>query len=636
MTSSWVFVGLGAVLTLGTAVFVAAEFSLVALDPSRVDESTRHGRRVAKAHRRLATQLWGAQVGITVSTILLGYTAQPALTRILRVPLEDSSLSRAAVGTIAAAASLVVINLYSMLFGELVPKNLALSEPARIARLTSPFTLGFSSFLRPLIRVLNGIAGAILRAIGIEPKEELAGGRSPQELAALVRRSAEAGTLAPSTALLLKNSLDFAALTALDVMTDRTRMAVLDIDATAADVVATARSTGHSRFPVMDGSHDDIVGLVHLRAAVGVPEERRATTAVRGLMMDAPRIPETVTAGALLEELRRHGHQMAIVVDEYGGTAGLVTLEDVVEELVGEVADEHDRRRVDVHRTADGGWSVPGLLRPDEVLEVTGLVIPDDAAYETVGGYVMARLGRLASVGDEVSDADVRVRVEMRRRPSRRPRPDLVRRARGRIVTGVVLLTVALLAANAFFVGAEFAVISARRSSIEPRAEEGSRSARIVLWAMENVSLMLACAQLGITVCSVSLGIVAEPALAHLIEPATSALGLPDAAAHGVAAAIGLLVVVGFPRHPRRDGAQERRRLQPRQGRAHPWPAARRHRARREARHRRPSTGPRTSWCAPSGSSRGTRSRAPSPPTRSTTSWSGRARRGRSTTRRAC
>jgi len=412
VTSAWILVGLGAVLTLGTAVFVAAEFSLVALDPSRVDESTRYGRRVAKAHRRLATQLWGAQVGITVSTIMLGYTAQPALTRILRVPLEDSSLSRAAVGTVAAATSLVLINVYSMLFGELVPKNLALSEPARVARFTSPFIIGFSSSLRPLIRVLGGIAGAILRTMGIEPKEELAGGRSPQELAALVRRSAEAGTLAPSTALLLKNSLDFAALTALDVMTDRTRMTVLDIDATAADVVATARASGHSRFPVIDGSHDDIVGLVHLRAAVGVPADERAGRPVRDLMMVAPRIPETISAGPLLEELRGFGHQMAIVVDEYGGTAGLVTLEDVVEELVGEVADEHDRRRVDVHRTADGGWSVPGLLRPDEVLEVTGLAIPDDAAYETVGGYVMAKLGRLAAVGDEVGDDEVRVRVE--------------------------------------------------------------------------------------------------------------------------------------------------------------------------------------------------------------------------------
>ena len=421
MTSAWILVGLGAVLTLGTAVFVAAEFSLVALDPSRVDESTRSGRRVAKAHRRLSTQLSGAQVGITLTTILLGYTTQPAVTSLLRVPLDDSALSRAAVGTVAGVVSLVLVNVFSMIVGELVPKNLALSDPARMARLTTPLNAAFTAALRPLITLLNGAATAILRVFGIESKEELVAGRSAQELAALVRRSAEAGTLAPSTALLLTNSIDFGALTALDLMTDRTRMTVLGVDATAADVIEAARASGHSRFPVMEESHDDIVGLVHLRSAIGVPVGERGTRPVRDLMMPAPRIPETIAAGPLLEELRSFGHQMAIVVDEYGGTAGLVTLEDVIEELVGEVADEHDRRRVDVHRTADGAWSVPGLLRPDEVLEVTGLAIPDDSAYETVGGYVMARLGRLAVVGDEIADeagegdavaGAVRVRVE--------------------------------------------------------------------------------------------------------------------------------------------------------------------------------------------------------------------------------
>jgi len=412
VTSSWILVGLGALLTLGTAVFVAAEFSFVALDPSRVDETTRAGRRVHRALRTLSTQLSGAQVGVTVTTILLGYTAQPALTELLRVPLEDTALSRAAVGTVAGAVSLVAINVFSMLFGELVPKNIALSEPGRMARITSPISIGFVVALGPLIRVLNALAGAILRLFGIEQREELAGGRSRQELAALVRRSAEAGTLAPSTALLLKNSLEFDALTAIDLMTDRTRMTVLETDATAADVISAVRATGHSRFPVIDGSHDDIVGIVHLQSVIGVPAHRREETSVSELMMPAPRIPETIAAGPLLEELRGVGHQMAIVVDEYGGTAGLVTLEDVVEELVGEVADEHDRRRVDVYRAADGAWSVPGLLRPDEVLEVTGLVIPDDPAYETVGGYVMARLGRIAEIGDEVGDGDVRVRVE--------------------------------------------------------------------------------------------------------------------------------------------------------------------------------------------------------------------------------
>jgi CBS domain containing-hemolysin-like protein len=411
VTEEWILVCVGVLLTLGTALFVAAEFSLVALDPAHVDQSTRGGRRVSRALRRLVTQLSGAQVGVTVTTILLGYTAQPALASLLRVPLTSTALSRATVGTIAGATALVVINVFSMVVGELVPKKLALGNPARVAVRVTPLSMAVTAALRPVIVSLNAVANGVLRVVGIEPREELAGGRSPQELAALVRRSAEAGTLAPSTALLLKNAIDFDALTAIDVMTDRTRMVVFERDTTAAQVVAAARETGHSRFPVIGTSHDDILGLVHIRTAIGVPFTERVRTPVVGLMVDAPRVPETLSARPLLVELKGLPLQMAIVVDEYGGTAGLVTLEDVVEELVGEVADEHDRRRVDIHRMPDGAWSVPGVLRPDEVREVTGLRIPEDPAYETIGGYIMSKLGRVAAVGDELV-SDVTVRVE--------------------------------------------------------------------------------------------------------------------------------------------------------------------------------------------------------------------------------
>lgn len=411
MSGAWVLLGIGVLLTLGTAVFVAAEFSLVALDPAHVDESDRSGRRVARALRRLSTQLSGAQVGITVTTVLLGFVAQPALASLLRVPLESTVLSRAAVGTAAGVLSLIAINVFSMVVGELVPKNLALASPIRVARLMAPLNMAFTIALLPLIRGLNRMANGIVRLLGMSPREELSGGRSPQELAALVRRSAEAGTLAPSTALLLKNTIEFDELTAIDVMTDRTRMATLAKDATAAEALHAARVTGHSRFPVIGDSADDVLGLVHLRDAIARKPSARASTPVKDLMQEAPRIPETMPMRALLVELRGLPLQMAIVVDEYGGTAGLVTLEDVIEELVGEVADEHDRRRADVHRTADGAWSVPGLLRPDEVHEATGITVPEDPAYETLGGFIMATLGRVAEVGDEVAVGAVRAKV---------------------------------------------------------------------------------------------------------------------------------------------------------------------------------------------------------------------------------
>ncbi|WP_062212979.1 hemolysin family protein [Demequina oxidasica] len=409
--TAWILLGLGIVLTLGTAVFVAAEFSLVALDPAHVDDDVR-GNRVRRALKHLSTQLSGAQVGITLTTILLGYTAQPALVELLGIPLSSTPLSRAAVAGLAGTLSLILVNAFSMIIGELVPKNAALSAPMRTAKVVAPLNMGFTVALRPLIAVLNGLANAILRLLGIEPKEELSGGRSRQELAALVRRSAEAGTLAPSTALLLKNTIELDNLTAIDVMTDRTRLQTLGADAVAADVLSLARATGHSRFPVVGDGPDDIVGLVHLRQAVAVPSHERDEIRIGTLMVNAPRIPETMRMLPLLVELRGLGHQCAVVVDEYGGTAGLVTLEDVVEELVGEVADEHDRRRAPIHRTAGGAWIVPGTLRPDEVHERTELEIPESPAYETVGGFVMAQLGRVAEVGDQAATGDVRVKVE--------------------------------------------------------------------------------------------------------------------------------------------------------------------------------------------------------------------------------
>src|SRR5690625_5007474 len=347
---------LGVVLTAGTAVFVAAEFSLVAMDPATVDRRVAAGDRravgIQRALKNLSTELSGAQVGITLTTVLLGYSAQSALVTLLTGPLGSAGLATAAAGATAVVLSLALVNGFSMLFGELVPKNMALADPFATAGVVAPLQRGFTRLLRPVISVLNEHANAILRRFGVEPAEELAGGRSASELAALVRRSAEQGTLDIGTATLLTRSIGIGALTAVDVMTDRVRMTALPRTATAADVVAAARTTGHSRFPVVGDDHDDVVGLVNLRRAIAVPYERRAEVPVTStsLMIPAPRVPETLGLAALLVSLRDGGMQMAVVVDECGGTSGLVTLEDAVEEIVGEVSDEHDRRRTGADR----------------------------------------------------------------------------------------------------------------------------------------------------------------------------------------------------------------------------------------------------------------------------------------------
>ncbi|WP_200960555.1 hemolysin family protein [Oerskovia sp. Root22] len=430
MVGDWLMVALGVLLTAGTAVFVASEFALVTLDPavlSRTGDrdgddgegataaeqrSGRRDRSVRAGLKHLSTELSSAQVGITITTILLGYTAQPALANLIGDALGSTALGAGAATVLAVVLALVVVNLFSMLFGELIPKNFALSLPYQTARQVVPIQRQFTKLFRPVISVLNGSANAILRRMGVEPREELSGARSASELAALVKRSAQEGTLNTSVATLLTNSIELDELSAVDVMTDRMRMVVLRREDTAEDVVALARTSGHSRFPVIGEDRDDVVGLVHLRRAIGVPHERRSEVPAAALMVDAPRVPETVALGPLLVELRGFGLQMAVVVDEYGGTSGVVTLEDVVEELVGDVADEHDPRRAGVARSADGSWIVPGVLRPDELVESTGLEVPEDGAYETLGGLVMADLGRVPVAGDEVRAGGVVLRVE--------------------------------------------------------------------------------------------------------------------------------------------------------------------------------------------------------------------------------
>lgn len=410
--------GLGIVLTLGTAIFVAGEFSLVALDPATIDAKAAAGdpqaKKVQKALHSLSIQLSSCQVGITVTTILLGYVAQEPLQHILNSVFSSAGLAQGASLAIAIMLAFIVVNVFSMLFGELVPKSMALAEPLRAAALVTPPLRIFTIIFKPVVVGLNNSANWILRRFGIEAAEELSGARSATELSALVRRSAEQGTLDVSTARLLTRSIDIGALTAVDVMTDRGRISSLDHDASAQDLVELARQTGHSRFPVIGEDMDDIRGFVHLRRAIAIPYERRSAVQVSSssLMVPTVRVPETLALAPLLVQLRGEGLQMAVVVDEYGGTAGIVTLEDAIEEIVGDVADEHDRRRNRTRLLPTGECLVTGAMRPDEVAREFGIDVPDDGPWETIGGWIMAGLGKIPSVGDEYEDSGIYARVE--------------------------------------------------------------------------------------------------------------------------------------------------------------------------------------------------------------------------------
>ena len=411
----WLLLLAAVVLTAGTALFVATEFSLVVLDRPTVQKAVDQGDHAAEtvltSLRRLSTQLSAAQVGITLTTLILGFIAEPSIAVLLRPVVDAVGVPANAAGTVSSIAALVLATLFSMIFGELVPQFLGLSAPLRVAKRVAGPTRFFALVAKPLIAVLNGSANAFLRAINVEPQEELSAARTPQELASLVGRSVAAGTLDEGTGRLVTASLRFGEQSAADVMTSRGRASSIERTASAADVVELARATGLSRFPVTGDDWDDIDGVVHVKSAISVPRERRNAVPVSALMVDPVCVPETLRLDPLLDRLRASGLQFAIVVDEYGGTSGVVTLEDVVEEIVGDVGDEHDRTETTGRRTVDGSWIVPGLWRPDEVRDRVGAALLDGPAYETVGGFVMAALGRVPHVGDTVELPQWRVSV---------------------------------------------------------------------------------------------------------------------------------------------------------------------------------------------------------------------------------
>ncbi|MCR2813536.1 hemolysin family protein [Microbacterium sp. zg.Y1090] len=426
--------GVGLLLTVGTGLFVASEFALVNLDRADLEARQAAGEsRLAmtiSALRVTSTHLSSAQLGITLTTLLTGYTMEPAISNLLAPVFEAWGWSEAVSRPIAAVVGVSIATIFSMILGELVPKNFALAVPRQTAKLVIPFQVGFTTVFKPAISLLNGSANGVLRAMGVEPKEELSGARTAEELSSLVRRSASAGVLEQDTASLLQRTLTFTRLTAADVMTPRPSVHAVAASDSVEDVIQLARRTGHSRFPVYDESMDDITGVVHLKAAVSVPRERRAEVPAAAIASEPLRVPEAVHLDALITELRARGYQMAVVVDEYGGTAGVVTLEDLVEEIVGEVLDEHDRSRAGIVRTADL-VTFPGDLRPDEVRDRTGIRVPEGDVYDTVGGYIMSVLERIPKVGDEVELEDGTLTVQRmdgrrvdRVRFTPRPTPD--------------------------------------------------------------------------------------------------------------------------------------------------------------------------------------------------------------------
>jgi CBS domain containing-hemolysin-like protein len=412
--TAWTLLAVSLLLIAACGVFVAAEFSFVTVDRSKVDQLAAEGDTGAKgvliALRSLSTQLSGAQVGITITNLAIGFLAEPAIAELISPAMESAGVPEGVVRPLAVGIGLALGTTLTMIFGELVPKNIAIAKPMETARATQAFMRFFTTVNTWPIKLLNGSANAIVRALGMEPQEELRSARSSTELASLIARSADQGTLDADTAELMERSVEFGQRTAGEIMTPRVRTISLETNDRAMVVLEAAKASGHSRFPVLD-QDENVVGTVHVKHAVALPPSERPTTRVKHLMVKPIVVPDSLRLDPLLGLLRKDGFQMAVVLDEYGGVAGIVTLEDVVEEIVGDIADEHDPRGQQARQLRDGSWTVSGLLRPDEVADLTGVELPESEDYDTVAGLVLSLLGKVPDVGD-VAEVFVPDRVE--------------------------------------------------------------------------------------------------------------------------------------------------------------------------------------------------------------------------------
>lgn len=404
LTASVLLLALVALIA-ANGLFVAVEFAFLTVNRNAVRaQETAGDRRAAILERsltRTSTNLSGAQLGITVSSLVVGFLTGPSLGVLLTEGLDLTGMSRGVATGIATTAAFVIATISQMVFGELVPKNWAIAAPLRVARLVVHPQRVFMLLFGWLVKILNDAANWVLRLLGFAPSEEVSSARSSSELRALVTRSSAEGTIDPGTAELVARSIEFGDRTAADVMRPRPQVVFLD-DHTVADLLAMSVETGHSRFPVEGESVDDIVGVAHFKRALTVPAAQRAATPVRDIATEIPIVSESMSLDPLLRALREPDPRMAIVVDEYGGTAGIVTLEDLIEEILGEIDDEQDESSERYEQHPDGSISVSGLLRPDELGDIMDLDLPEGEDSETLGGLLAERLDRLPEPGDEI------------------------------------------------------------------------------------------------------------------------------------------------------------------------------------------------------------------------------------------
>ena len=408
MSTTSALLGLLAVflLTAGTGYFVAQEFAYVSADrlalSRQAEAGDRKAARALKVLERLSFMLSGAQLGITVTGLVVGFIAEPSVSALLEPALTGVGVPEGAVGGISVVLAFVLATVVQMVLGELAPKNLAIAVPEQLAKALAPSTLGYLKVVGPLVRVFDGAANRLLRGVGIEPVEELHHGATLEELGHLIGESHEQGELPRDTAELLDHALEFSERTLDEVMVPRVDAVFVRGDATAAEAVDLIARHGHSTYPVLGDHPDDVPGVLGVRELMRLPAADLARSTAGSLARKPLLLPDTLPLPEAVEQMRERDDEFAVVLDEHGGIAGIVTYEDIAEELVGDIADETDTV-TEIAVPEGPGWLVDAGRRLDEIADVTGVELPEEEDYDTVAGLVVDRLGRFPAIGDRVT-----------------------------------------------------------------------------------------------------------------------------------------------------------------------------------------------------------------------------------------
>lgn len=391
------------VLLLANGFFVAAEFAYITARRNVLEQTPGGSARIAVGlNSNLSLSLTAAQLGITMASLGLGAVAEPAIAHLLERALGFMPIPEGVIHGIALAIALFIVVYLHMVIGEMAPKNIAISSPERAATGLARMFRGFIIVFRPLIAILNAMANWVLRMFGVKPADSLEVGHSADDLAVIIATGQEQGVIEDFTHRLLTGAIVFGDLDAGEVMIPRPDVVAVPAEATVADVESVMTATGHSRIPVYRGDLDDVVGFIHVKDLIGVAEEDRERRISQALIRESLFVPESAHIRSVLDEMRQTRIHFAMVIDEHGSTAGIITMEDIAEELVGEIRDEHDRRERRPTRTVDGRILAPALVRPDQLSEY-GVDLPE-GEYETLGGLIMDRLGRLPVTGDVIEE----------------------------------------------------------------------------------------------------------------------------------------------------------------------------------------------------------------------------------------